>query len=251
MIEGFFVDFDLMLCYGGVFMVVMVYCGIGSNKVICKFFYFVVSDVNDDVCCIVVMFFGFIFFCKFGSVFWMVEFFVEFYNFYVWYGFVMVLGILCVGIGLDEVIDLFEFMMKDFIDFVCQGVLIVLFMIMIQQNEVMNFKVVVIRKIFKKVVGDCYEDVMIKFGVVVVMGILDVGGCNCLVGFQMQIGNFNMFGIVGMVVFMQYWYWFFFIYFLLLSFVFIFIIGFDYDFEIFSFKFYCNICLSLFDYFLE
>ncbi|WP_254558588.1 hypothetical protein, partial [Salmonella enterica] len=75
-------------------------------------------------------------------------------------------------------------MMKDPTDFVRQGALISLAMIMIQQNEVMNPKVASIRKTLKKVVGDRHEDAMTKFGASLALGIIDAGGRNCTIGLQ-------------------------------------------------------------------
>lgn len=248
MIEGLLTDPDPALRYGGVLTVAMAYCGTGSNKAIRKLLHLAVSDVNDDVRRVAVMSLGFILFRKPGSVPRMVELLAESYNPHVRYGSAMALGISCAGTGLDEAIDLLEPMMKDPTDFVRQGALIALSMIMVQQTEVMNPKVASIRKTLKKVVGDRHEDAMTKFGAAVALGILDAGGRNCSIGLQTQTGNLNMSGIVGMVVFTQYWYWFPFTHFLSLSFVPTSIIGLDNELEIPSFKFYCATRPSLFDY---
>jgi len=247
-IEGLLSDPDPTLRYGGILTVAMAYCGTGSNKAIRKLLHYAVSDVNDDVRRIAVMSLGFILFRKPGSVPRMVELLAESYNPHVRYGSAMALGISCAGTGLDEAIDLLEPMMKDPTDFVRQGALIALAMIMIQQNEVMNPKVAAIRKTLKKVVGDRHEDAMTKFGASLALGIIDAGGRNCTIGLQTQTGNLNMAGIVGMAVFTQYWYWFPFTHFLSLSFVPTSIIGLDHDLEIPDFKFHCATRPSLFDY---
>jgi 26S proteasome regulatory subunit N2 len=160
----------------------------------------------------------------------------------------MALGISCAGTGLDEAIDLLEPMIKDPTDFVRQGALISLAMIMVQQNEVMNPKVASIRKTLKKIVGDRHEDAMTKFGCALALGIIDAGGRNCTIGLQTQTGNLNMAGIVGMAIFTQYWYWFPFTHFLSLSFTPTSMIGLDHDLEIPSFKFHSATRPSLFDY---
>jgi len=247
-IEALLNDPDPTLRYGGILTVAMAYCGTGSNKAIRKLLHFAVSDVNDDVRRIAVMSLGFILFRKPGSVPRMVELLAESYNPHVRYGSAMALGISCAGTGLDEAIDLLEPMMKDPTDFVRQGALIALSMIMVQQNEAMNPKVAAIRKTLKKVVGDRHEDAMTKFGASIALGIIDAGGRNCSIGLQTQTGNLNMPGIVGMAVFTQYWYWFPFTHFLSLSFVPTSIIGLDSDLEIPSFKFHSATRPSLFDY---
>jgi len=139
-------------------------------------------------------------------------------------------------------------MITDPTDFVRQGALISLAMIMVQQNEVMNPKVASIRKTLKKIVGDRHEDAMTKFGCALALGIIDAGGRNCTIGLQTQTGNLNMAGIVGMAVFTQYWYWFPFTHFLSLSFTPTSMIGLDHDLDIPSFKFHSASRPSLFDY---
>ncbi|KAM5350604.1 hypothetical protein ACJ41O_007109 [Fusarium nematophilum] len=248
LIEGLLNDPDPTLRYGGIMTVALAYCGTGSNKAIRKLLHIAVSDVNDDVRRIAVMSLGFILFRKPGSVPRMVELLSESYNPHVRYGSAMALGISCAGTGLDEAIDLLEPMMKDPTDFVRQGALISLAMILVQQNEVMNPKVSSIRKTLKRVVGDRHEDAMTKFGAALALGIIDAGGRNCTIGLQTQTGNLNMAGIVGMAVFTQYWYWFPFTHFLSLSFSPTSIIGLDHDLEMPDFKFHCATRPSLFDY---
>ena len=248
LIEGLLNDPDPALRYGGIMTVAMAYCGTGSNKAVRKLLHVAVSDVNDDVRRIAVMSLGFILFRKPGSVPRMVELLSESYNPHVRYGAAMALGISCAGTGLDEAIDLLEPMIKDPTDFVRQGALISLAMIMVQQNEVMNPKVASIRKTLKKIVGDRHEDAMTKFGCALALGIIDAGGRNCTIGLQTQTGNLNMAGIVGMAVFTQYWYWFPFTHFLSLSFTPTSMIGLDHDLEIPSFKFHSATRPSLFDY---
>lgn len=248
LIEGLLNEADPTLRYGGIMTVAMAYCGTGSNKAVRKLLHVAVSDVNDDVRRIAVMSLGFILFRKPSSVPRMVELLSESYNPHVRYGAAMALGISCAGTGLDEAVDLLEPMMKDPTDFVRQGALIALAMIMVQQNEAMNPKVAAIRKTLKKIVGDRHEDAMTKFGCSLALGIIDAGGRNCTIGLQTQSGNLNMPGIVGMAVFTQYWYWFPFTHFLSLSFTPTSMIGLDHDLEIPSFKFHSATRPSLFDY---
>ncbi|KAL2890508.1 26S proteasome regulatory subunit rpn2 [Ceratocystis lukuohia] len=247
-IEGLLADPNATLRYGGILAVAMAYCGTGSNKAVRKLLHTAVSDVNDDVRRVAVMSLGFILFRKPSSVPRMVELLSESYNPHVRYGSAMALGISCAGTGLDEAIDLLEPMLKDPSDFVRQGALIALSMIMVQQNETMNPKAATIRKAFKKVVSDRHEDAMTKFGAALALGIIDAGGRNCTIGLQTQTGNLNMAGIVGMAVFTQYWYWFPFTHFLSLSFSPTSIIGLDHDLQIPAFKFHCSARPSLFDY---
>ena len=248
LVNGLLEDPDPILRYGGIQTLALAYCGTGSNKAVRKLLHVAVSDVSDDVRRYAVMSLGFILFRKPKSVPRMVELLSESYNPHVRYGAAMALGISCAGTGLDEAIDLLEPMIKDPTDFVRQGALIALSMIMVQQNEVMNPKVGTVRKTLTKAIGDRHEDAMTKFGSAISLGIIDAGGRNCTISLQTQTGNLNMAGIVGMAVFTQYWYWFPLTHFLSLSFTPTSVIGLDQDLEVPNFKFYSATRPSLFDY---
>lgn len=248
LVNGLLDDPDPILRYGGIQTLALAYCGTGSNKAVRKLLHVAVSDVSDDVRRIAVMSLGFILFRKPSNVPRMVELLSESYNPHVRYGAAMALGISCAGTGLDEAIDLLEPMIKDPTDFVRQGALISLSMIMVQQNEAMNPKVGTIRKTLQKAISDRHEDAMTKFGSAISLGIIDAGGRNCNISLQTQTGNLNMSGIVGMAVFTQYWYWFPLTHFLSLSFTPTAVIGLDQDLEVPSFKFYSATRPSLFDY---
>ena len=248
LVNGLLEDPDPILRYGGIQTLALAYCGTGSNKAVRKLLHVAVSDVSDDVRRYAVMSLGFILFRKPRSVPRMVELLSESYNPHVRYGAAMALGISCAGTGLDEAIDLLEPMIKDPTDFVRQGALIALSMIMVQQNEAMNPKVGTIRKTLQKAIGDRHEDAMTKFGSAISLGIIDAGGRNCTISLQTQTGNLNMAGIVGMAIFTQYWYWFPLTHFLSLSFTPTSVIGLDQDLEVPSFKFHSATRPSLFDY---
>jgi len=248
LIRGLLNEADPTLRYGGILTIALAYVGTGSNQAVRKLLHVAVSDVNDDVRRIAVLSLGFILFRKHSSVPRMVELLAESYNPHVRYGAAMALGISCAGTGLDEAIDLLEPMLKDPTDFVRQGALIALAMVLVQQTEAMNPKVGPIRKTMLKIIGDRHEDAMCKFGCAVAMGIIDAGGRNCTISLQTQTGNLNMPGIVGAVVFTQYWYWFPLAHFLSLSFTPTAVIGVDQKLEVPVFKFHCNTRPSLFDY---
>ncbi|KAK4697438.1 26S proteasome regulatory subunit N2, partial [Lecanoromycetidae sp. Uapishka_2] len=248
LVNGLLDDADPILRYGGIQTLALAYCGTGSNKAVRKLLHVAVSDVSDDVRRYAVMSLGFILFRKPKSVPRMVELLSESYNPHVRYGAAMALGISCAGTGLDEAIDLLEPMIKDPTDFVRQGALIALSMIMVQQNEAMNPKVGTIRKTLQKAIGDRHEDAMTKFGSAISLGIIDAGGRNCTISLQTQTGNLNMAGIVGMAVFTQYWYWFPLTHFLSLSFTPTAVIGLDQDLDVPKFNFHSATRPSLFDY---
>lgn len=248
LISGLLGDPDPTLRYGGIMAIALAYCGTGSNKAVRRLLHVAVSDVNDDVRRVAVMSLGFILFRKYQSVPRMVELLSESYNPHVRYGAAMALGISCAGSGLDEAVDLLEPMLKDPTDFVRQGALISLAMVLTQQNEAMNPKVGSIRNTMMKMIGDRHEDAMAKFGCAIALGIIDAGGRNCTISLQTQTGNLNMPGIIGTAVFTQYWYWFPLAHFLSLSFTPTAVIGVDQKLEVPVFKFHSNTRPSLFDY---
>ena len=248
LINGLLNDPDPTLRYGGIMTIALAYAGTGSNKAVRKLLHVAVSDVNDDVRRVAVMSLGFVLFRKYNSVPRMVELLAESYNPHVRYGAAMALGISCAGTGLDEAIDLLEPLLKDPTDFVRQGALIALSMVLVQQNEAMNPKVTEIRKTMLKMISDRHEDAMCKFGDAMAMGIIDAGGRNCTISLQTQTGNLHMPGIVGMAVFTSYWYWFPLAHFLSLSFTPTAVIGVDQKLEVPVYKFHSNTRPSMFDY---
>lgn len=247
-IQGLLNDPDPTLRYGGIMTIAMAYVGTGSNKAVRKLLHVAVSDVSDDVRRIAVLSLGFILFRKHTSVPRMVELLAESYNPHVRYGAAMALGISCAGTGLEEAIDLLEPMLKDPTDFVRQGALIALAMVLVQQNDALNPKVTEIRKKMIKIVGDRHEDAMCKFGCAMALGIIDAGGRNCTISLQTQTGNLHMPGIIGMAVFIQYWYWFPLAHFLSLSFSPTAVVAVDQKLEAPVFNFHSNTRPSLFDY---
>ena len=81
-------------------------------------------------------------------------------------------------------------------------------MILVQQNEVTCSKMKHYRDLYAKVIADKHEDVIAKFGAIVAQGIIDGGGRNVTLSLQSRTGHTNMLGVVGTLVFCQFWYWF-------------------------------------------
>ncbi|CAO3682175.1 unnamed protein product [Umbelopsis ramanniana] len=241
-------DKDPVLRYGGIYTVAMAYCATGNNKAIRRLLHVAVSDVNDDVRRAAVTALGFILLRNPDQVPRIVQLLSESYNPHVRYGATLALGISCAGTGSMDAIELLEPMTRDPVDFVRQGALISLAMILIQQNDATNSKVSTVRKLYEKIISDKHEDSMAKFGAVLSQGIIDAGGRNVTISLLSRTGHTNMPAIVGMAVFTQFWYWYPLTHFLSLAFTPTAIIGLNKDIKIPQFEFLSNAKPSLYAY---
>ncbi|KAI7954458.1 hypothetical protein MJO28_004858 [Puccinia striiformis f. sp. tritici] len=247
-IEILTADKDPILRYGGIYTIAMAYAGTGNNKAIRRLLHVAVSDVNDDVRRAAVTSLGFLLFRNPSQVPRVVQLLSESYNPNVRYGAALALGIACAGTGMEEAISLLEPMTKDTVDYVKQGACIALAMILIQQNEVLNPKASVVRKIFEKIISDKHEDALAKFGATLAQGIIDAGGRNVTVSMRSKNGSNNMPAIVGMALFNQFWYWFPMAHSLALALTPTAIIGVDENLQMPKFDFNSNARPSLFAY---
>lgn len=99
-------------------------------------------------------------------------------------------------------------MTRDPVDFVRQGALISLSMVLIQQNASSSSKVASIRELLAKTVADKHEDPMGRFGAALGQGIIDAGGRNMTLNLTTRAGTLDVNAVVGMTLFVQFWYWF-------------------------------------------
>ena len=211
-------DKDAILRRSGMYTIAMAYAGTGNNAAIRKLLHVAVSDVNDDVRRAAVMGLGFLLFKQPDHCPGVVQLLIESYNPHVRYGAAMALGIACAGTGNKDALALIEPMKNDPVNYVRQGALIASAMILVQQTEQTCSKVKDFRALYAKVITDKHEDVMAKFGAILAQGIIDAGGRNVTVSLQSRTGHTSMLGVVGMLIFTQYWYWFPLTHFLCLAF---------------------------------
>ncbi|KAH8041292.1 hypothetical protein HPB51_014573 [Rhipicephalus microplus] len=199
---------DALLRRSAMHAIAMAYCGSGNNAAVRRLLHVAVSDVNDDVRRAAVEALGFILFRTPEQCPGVVSLLSESYNPNVRYGSAMALGISCAGTGNKEALSLLEPMTNDPVNYVRQGALIASALILIQQTEATCPKVKDFRQLYHKVVSDKHDDVMAKLGAILAQGILDAGGRNVTVALTSRTGHVNMAGVVGMLVFTQFWYWF-------------------------------------------
>ncbi|KAJ0941659.1 putative armadillo-like helical protein [Helianthus annuus] len=148
LIEQMTLDQDAIIRYGGMYALALAYSGTGNNKAIRQLLHFAVSDVSDDVRRTAVLALGFVLYSDPEQTPRTVALLAESYNPHVRYGAAMAVGISCAGTGLSEAISLLEPLTSDVTDFVRQGALIAMAMVMIQTSEASDSRVGTFRYIF-------------------------------------------------------------------------------------------------------
>ncbi|KAG6741509.1 hypothetical protein POTOM_054770 [Populus tomentosa] len=272
LIEQMTRDQDPIIRYGGMYALALAYSGTANNKAIRQLLHFAVSDVSDDVRRTAVLALGFVLYsepeqykCLTSSsikssvdVFKLllgsfvtpriVSLLSESYNPHVRYGAALAVGISCAGTGLSEAISLLEPLTSDVVDFVRQGALIAMAMVMVQMNEASDSRVGTFRRQLEKIILDKHEDTMSKMGAILASGILDAGGRNVTIRLLSKTKHDKITAVVGLAVFSQFWYWYPLIYFISLAFSPTAFIGLNYDLKVPKFEFISNAKPSLFEY---
>uniref|UniRef100_A0A7C9E1P7 26S proteasome non-ATPase regulatory subunit 1 homolog n=1 Tax=Opuntia streptacantha TaxID=393608 RepID=A0A7C9E1P7_OPUST len=248
LIEQMTRDQDPILRYGGMYALALAYRGTSNNKAIRQLLHFAVSDVSDDVRRTAVLALGFVLYSEPEQTPRIVSLLSESYNPHVRYGAALAVGISCAGTGLSEAISLLEPLTSDVVDFVRQGALIAMAMVMIQTTEAMDSRVGVFRRQLEKIIHDKHEDTMSKMGAILASGILDAGGRNVTIRLLSKSKHDKVTAVVGLAVFSQFWYWYPLIYFISLSFSPTAFIGLNYDLKVPKFEFLSNAKPSLFEY---
>ncbi|KAH7299750.1 hypothetical protein KP509_24G027100 [Ceratopteris richardii] len=248
LIEQLTRDQNPLLRYGGMYALALAYRGTANNKAIRHLLHFAVSDVSDDVRRTAVLALGFVLYSEPEQTPRIVSLLSESYNPHVRYGAALAVGISCAGTGLHEAISLLEPLTSDVVDFVRQGALIAMAMVLIQTTEAQESYVGTFRRQLEKIILDKHEDTMSKMGAILATGIIDAGGRNVTIALQSRTKHDRITAVIGMAVFSQYWYWYPLIYFLSLSFTPTAFIGLNHDLNMPKFTFLSNAKPSLFGY---
>ncbi|PWA72886.1 26S proteasome regulatory complex, non-ATPase subcomplex, Rpn2/Psmd1 subunit [Artemisia annua] len=248
LIEQMTRDQDPILRYGGMYALALAYAGTANNKAIRQLLHFAVSDVSDDVRRTAVLALGFVLYSEPEQTPRIVSLLSESYNPHVRYGAAMAVGISCAGTGLSEAISLLEPLTSDVTDFVRQGALIAMAMVMIQISEASDSRVGAFRRQLEKIILDKHEDTMSKMGAILASGILDAGGRNVTIRLLSKTKHDKMTAVVGLAVFSQFWYWYPLIYFISLAFSPTALVGLNYDLKVPQFEFLSHAKPSLFEY---
>lgn len=248
LIEQMTRDQDPILRYGGMYALALAYSGTANNKAIRQLLHFAVSDVSDDVRRTAVLALGFVLYSDPEQTPRIVSLLSESYNPHVRYGAALAVGISCAGTGLSEAISLLEPLTSDVVDFVRQGALIAMAMVMVQISEASDSRVGTFRRQLEKIILDKHEDTMSKMGAILASGILDAGGRNVTIRLLSKTKHDKVTAVVGLAVFSQFWYWYPLIYFISLAFSPTALIGLNYDLKSPKFEFSSLAKPSLFEY---
>ncbi|XBJ26858.1 hypothetical protein VPH35_004209 [Triticum aestivum] len=248
LIEQMTRDQDPILRYGGMYALALAYRGTANNKAIHQLLHFAVSDVSDDVCRTAVMGLGFVLYNEPEQTPRIVSLLSESYNPHVRYGAALAVGISCAGTGLSDAISLLEPLTSDVVDFVRQGALIAMAMVMIQTNESFDSHVGTFRRQLEKIILDKHEDIMSKMGAILASGILDAGGRNVTIKLRSRNKHDKLTAVIGLAVFTQFWHWYPLLYFISLAFSPTAIIGLNSNLEVPKFEFMSHAKPSLFEY---
>ncbi|KAK3121303.1 hypothetical protein QOZ80_8BG0650410 [Eleusine coracana subsp. coracana] len=248
LIEQMTRDQDPILRYGGMYALALAYRGTANNKAIHQLLHFAVSDVSDDVRRTAVLSLGFVLYNEPEQTPKIVSLLSESYNPHVRYGAALAVGISCAGTGSSEAISLLEPLMSDVVDFVRQGALIAMAMVMIQTNESYDSRAGTFRRQLEKIILDKHEDTMSKMGAILASGILDAGGRNVTIKLKSRSKHDKLTAVIGLAVFTQFWYWYPLTYFISLAFSPTALIGLNSDLKVPKFEFLSNAKPSLFDY---
>ncbi|KAF9610742.1 hypothetical protein IFM89_024598 [Coptis chinensis] len=248
LIEQMTRDQDPILRYGGMYAIALAYRGTANNKAIRQLLHFAVSDVSDDVRRTAVLALGFVLYSNPEQTPRIVSLLSESYNPHVRYGAAFAVGISCAGTGLSEAISLLEPLTSDVVDFVRQGALMAMAMVMVQTSEAADPRVGNFRRQLEKIILDKHEDTMSKMGAILATGILDAGGRNVTIKLLSKTKHDKVTAVVGLAVFTQFWYWYPLIYFSSLAFSPTALIGLNYDLKVPRFEFLSHAKPSLFEY---
>lgn len=199
---------DPWIRLGGVFALGLAYAGTGYTKAIEKLLEVTVKETSDEVRRNAVMMIGFVGFKDIDQCIDMVKPLLESYNPHVRYGVALALGIAGCGTAHTKATEMLWTLVKtDATDYVVQGAILSLSMLLMQATEADVPRVKEFRDFLRKTIANRNENACKKFGCIVGQGILDAGGRNCTIALHKN-GHTIARSVVGLFVFTQHWYWF-------------------------------------------
>eukprot|EP00168_Porphyra_purpurea_P005591 TRINITY_DN1666_c0_g1_i2.p1 TRINITY_DN1666_c0_g1~~TRINITY_DN1666_c0_g1_i2.p1 ORF type:complete len:870 (+),score=264.15 TRINITY_DN1666_c0_g1_i2:279-2888(+) len=201
LIDTMSAESDASIRYGAQYAVALAYCGTGDNRALRRLLNAAVADVHNDVRRAAVLCLGFVLFRRPESVPSTTALLAESCHAHVRYGAAMALGIGCVGTGLPAAVRMLERLSGDSVDFVRQGALLGLALVLMHHSEARSSAAGAARKLFARTAADKHEDVLTKFGAVIAGGLIDAAGRNGVIALVSPAGHVRMSAVVGLTIF--------------------------------------------------
>lgn len=199
-------DINPIMRCSAVYTISMAYCGTGNENAVKNLLHTANSDVSDDVRSAAVTGLGFLLFRMPEYCLKIITTLSKSYNPYIRYGAAVALGVAFAGTGHGKAIKLLQLLTNDLINFVRQGALIASALIFFQQIESTYSNVTNFRNLYANVISDENGDDVVKFGAILAQGIIDGGGRNVSISFELKNGHTNMLTVIGLLLFTQYQY---------------------------------------------
>ena len=248
MIEQLTGDKDPVIRYGGAFAVALAYYGTGSTQATRKLLHIAVTDVSDDVRRAALTGLGFVLFKQPHQCPPLVQLLMDSFNPHVRYGAAMALGIACAGTALSSAIDLLEPLTRDPVDFVRQGAMIALGLVLVEATAAEEPRLESFTKNCLERIENKNEPVLSKIGAILAQGLVNASGRNVVISCATLNGSTNMRAVVGLAVFCQYWFWQPYILFACLAMTPTSVLALDSDLKQVPLKFKSNVQPSMFAY---
>eukprot|EP00755_Sulcionema_specki_P030496 Sspe_Gene.18578::Locus_6687_Transcript_1_1_Confidence_1.000_Length_2811::g.18578::m.18578/K03032/PSMD1, RPN2; 26S proteasome regulatory subunit N2 len=207
LIDDLLLSTDPWLRLGGCQVIGLAYSGTGNRKALERLLNVAVQDTSDDVRRAAIMEIGFVTFKDPQLCVQITSLFADSYSPHIRYGVAAALGVCAAGTGNKAAVERLWALKDDTVDFVRQGAIVSLAMVLMQKTEKENPRVKELKEDLQKRIKDRWEDILTKFGSILALGILDAGGRNQTILLQKN-GHNLVKPIIGLHTFMQFWYWY-------------------------------------------
>ena len=207
LIEDMLLSSDPWIRLGGVQVIGSAYAGTGNRKAIERLLTVCVQDTSDDVRRAGLLEIGFVTFKEPQLCLNVISGFADSHNPNIRWGVASALGIACAGTGNKQAVDMLWVLKDDTTDFVRQGAIVALAMVLMQKTSKELPRVKEFREDLEKHISDKYEDILTQFGCIIAMGIMEAGGRNQTIALHKN-GHNLVKPIIGLRMFLQFWYWY-------------------------------------------
>ena len=205
--EDLLVDKNMWVRMGGCMIIALAFAGVPNVRAVETLLTTAVKDTSDDVRRTALLCVGFLTFTNPDMAVELLSDFIENHNMHVRYGVALALGIAGSGSGNTTIANILWKLFDDTNDFVRQGSVLALSMVLVQRSPEDTPIVEEFRLALKKKVEDRHVDICTKFGCIIAQGIIDAGGQNCTIDLS-KYNRAHSSSIAAVFLFSQHWFWF-------------------------------------------